>query len=133
MIQVIADTHAIVWYLGNDSRLSPVARSRFEDARLAGEHIGISAITIVEMIFLVERNRIDADHLAVLRTMLSRRRALVRVVPLNRAVSDALQEVVRAEVPEMGDRMIAATALYLRVPIITRDQDLTGSRVPTTW
>ena len=133
MIHAIADTHAIVWYLGKDRRLSSGARGVFEYARLAGEYIGISAITIVEMVFLIERNRIDADRLTLLRTALGRRRALVRVVPLNRAVADALEAVDRAEVPEMGDRIIAATALHLGVPIITRDDDLTKSRVQTIW
>ncbi len=133
MIRALADTHGIVWYLGKDTRLSPAARDIFESARVAGDYIGISAITLVEMVFLIERNRIAAERLVVLRAALSRRRAAVRVIPLNRAVADTLEQVARVEVPEMGDRIIAATALHLGVPIITRDTDLTKSRVPTIW
>ncbi len=58
---------------------------------------------------------------------------MLRVVPLGRAVADSLEQVDRAEVPEMGDRIIAATALHTGVPILTRDENLTRSRIPTIW
>ncbi len=70
MIQAIADTHAVVWYLGADARLSQAARNVIEAARAAGDHVGVSAITIVEIIFLVERKRIEASRLSQLRAAL---------------------------------------------------------------
>jgi PIN domain nuclease of toxin-antitoxin system len=133
MIRAIADTHTVIWYLGADSRLSTTARSTIEAARSLNDHIGVSAITVVEMIYLVEKGRIDAARLSQLRSALDRRRAVLRIIPLGRAVAEAMQQVIRTEVPEMSDRIIGATALYLSVPVITRDTDLSNSQVPTVW
>ena len=41
--------------------------------------------------------------------------------------------VERAQIPEMPDRIIAATALYMDVPLITRDRRIRSSDVETLW
>ena len=38
-----------------------------------------------------------------------------------------------SEVPDMPDRIIAATALHLRVPIISRDGKIRASQFETIW
>jgi predicted nucleic acid-binding protein len=44
-----------------------------------------------------------------------------------------MREISRADVPEMPDRIVAATALYLGVPIITRDGRIRASNLQTVW
>jgi PIN domain nuclease of toxin-antitoxin system len=44
-IRVVADTHAILWYLYNDALLSPLAASILESAEQAGDQIAIASIT----------------------------------------------------------------------------------------
>lgn len=61
MIIAVADTHAIIWYLANDKRLSDLARATFSDAENNNNEIAISAITLVEIVYLVERHRIPAE------------------------------------------------------------------------
>lgn len=39
----------------------------------------------------------------------------------------------RQIVPEMPDRIISATALYLNLPLITRDAQIIASIVETIW
>jgi predicted nucleic acid-binding protein len=34
---------------------------------------------------------------------------------------EAMRQVPRAQVPDLPDRIVAATAAYLRVPVISRD------------
>jgi len=58
MPRAVADTHTVVWYLYDDARLSLAARTWIEDAAAAGEQIAISAITLAEMIYLIEKGRI---------------------------------------------------------------------------
>jgi predicted nucleic acid-binding protein len=41
--------------------------------------------------------------------------------------------VSRADVPDMPDRVVAATALYLGVPVISRDGKIRASNVQTIW
>jgi PIN domain nuclease of toxin-antitoxin system len=58
MLVAIADTHATVWYLFSDPRLGKAASCFIEETTLNGDHIGVSAISIVEMIYLIEKGRI---------------------------------------------------------------------------
>jgi PIN domain nuclease of toxin-antitoxin system len=48
-------------------------------------------------------------------------------------VADALQLVDRSEVPDMSDRVIAATAVTLGVALISRDAKIRASTVQTLW
>jgi predicted nucleic acid-binding protein len=54
-------------------------------------------------------------------------------VPFSRAIASAMQRVVRSQVPELANRMIAATALYLNIPVITRDHKIQASNLNTIW
>ena len=54
-------------------------------------------------------------------------------VPFDRGMALALQLVDRAQVPDMPDRIIAATAVAARVPAISRDGRIRLSSVPTIW
>ena len=55
MISAVADTHAVIWYLFADKRLSSHAKTIIENASKAGNQIGVSAITLIEMVYLVEK------------------------------------------------------------------------------
>jgi PIN domain nuclease of toxin-antitoxin system len=59
----IADTHTAIWYLFSDPRLGRAA-SAFIDATIAnGDHIGLSAISLAEILDLIEKGRIPAHAL----------------------------------------------------------------------
>ena len=55
MAGVVADTHALVWYLVEPSRLSPTAGAALDQAVDVGDGIYISAISLVELVYLVEK------------------------------------------------------------------------------
>jgi PIN domain nuclease of toxin-antitoxin system len=59
MSAIVADTHTIVWYLSKPTQLSQTAAQTLDQASQSGQTIYISAISIVEMQYLAERNRID--------------------------------------------------------------------------
>ena len=48
-------------------------------------------------------------------------------------VVDAMRQVPRAEVPDMPDRVVAATAVYLGVPVISTDGKIRAASVQTVW
>ena len=60
----IADTHTAIWYLYDDLRLSPAARAFIEDDRERGDTIGLSAITLAEIVYLAEKARIPPTRSA---------------------------------------------------------------------
>ncbi len=133
MIRAVADTHAIIWYLYNDARLSPTARASIEDAAIAGEQVALSSITMAEMVYLIEKGRIDAAALTRLATALDEADAVLVDLPFDRHIAQALGQVARSEVPDLPDRIIAATALHLGVPVISRDRKIQASGLKTIW
>ena len=55
------------------------------------------------------------------------------VVSLDLSIARALRRIPRAVVPEMPDRIIAATALYLGLPLVTRDLRIRSADITTIW
>jgi len=56
-----------------------------------------------------------------------------QVIPVNAAVVEALRNVPRSSVPDMPDRIIAATALHLGLPVVTADRRIQSCGIPTVW
>lgn len=44
-----------------------------------------------------------------------------------------MRQVPLASVPDMPDRMIAATAVYFHVPIVSRDRRILSANLKTIW
>lgn len=133
MIQLVADTHAVIWYLFNDTRLSKTARDEFDRVAKEGDQVGFSAITLAEIVYLSEKGRIKSDTLERLLSLLEDQDALLAEIPLDRIVVQAMRSIPWKEIPELPDRIIAATALACRVPVISRDGKIRLSVVKTIW
>jgi PIN domain nuclease of toxin-antitoxin system len=133
VIAGVADTHTVIWYLAPDVRLSANARAFIDSAFSAGIQIAIASISLVEMVYLIERSRIPAESLSRLVRELQSVRPSFIEVPLEVNVTRALSQVDASQIPDMPDRIIAATALYLRVPLISRDSKITLSSISTVW
>lgn len=133
MFAAVADTHSVIWYLAQDSRLSPAAKSFMDTAAQKGERIGISSISLVEIVYLIERNRIATESLSRLAAAIESSRSALTEVPLNIEIVRALTGIDGTQIPEMPDRIIAATAAYLRVPLVSRDTRIQSSGLKTIW
>ena len=133
MIRAVVDTHAVIWYIFADRRLSETARQAIEQAATDGGQIAFSSITLVEIIYLSERGRIAAETLERLIATVDAENSVLTEVPFDRNIAQALAQVERSQVPDLPDRMIAATALYLNVPLISRDSKIQLSDVNTIW
>ncbi len=133
MISLVLDTHAVIWLLHADPRLSSTARKKINESALRKEQVAISTISLVEITYLEEKKRIPANTLTGLLTLLSQPHALLVEVPLTRAIVTALRTIAKNDIPDMPDRIIAGTALHLGVPLVTRDSKIQKSFVPTIW
>ena len=133
-MSVVADTHTIVWYLRSPEKLSTDALTSLDNALNNGESIFISAISLVEMNYLVEKNRIPTSSLEQLLQLIDDPLVSLFVAPLDTPVAKAFTHISRDIVPEMGDRIIAATALYLGLALITKDHKIRNlSNIQTIW
>lgn len=73
------------------------------------------------------------DTLTRLEEALRSQDAVLRVADLTMAVALAVSRVVRDEVPDMPDRIIAGTALHFGVPVISRDSKIKTSMLDIIW
>jgi predicted nucleic acid-binding protein len=104
-----------------------------ERAAASGDQVAFSAIPLAEAVYLAEKGRIQPDTYALLSSAISARDAVLAVVPFDEIIAGYLREVQRDQVPDMPDRIIAATALALGVPVISRDSKIRMSSVATIW
>jgi PIN domain nuclease of toxin-antitoxin system len=133
MIVAIADTHTAIWYLFSDPRLGRNASAFIDAAIVSGDHIGISAISFTEMVYLIEKERIPATALDDVLTAIADPKNVLQQVPLDDAIAVAMRQVSRQDISDLPDRIIAATALLQGVPVLSRDERIRASTIKTIW
>jgi PIN domain nuclease of toxin-antitoxin system len=104
-----------------------------DDAADAGDPVYLSAISLVEIVYLVEKGRLPAVVIERLITALSDPDPGFTVAPLDERAAWAVQRISRDTVPDMPDRIIAATALSLGLPLATRDTAISNAGITTIW
>lgn len=120
MSVAVTDTHALIWHITGESRkLGPRARAFFERADRGAATVFVPALAIVELAEAAHRGVLGFDG-GISRWVASFLQSGGFV-----AADLTLDVVVAAErlymIPERGDRLVAATALHLDCPLITRD------------
>ena len=58
MSALLADTRVIIWYLFEPTRLSPAADAALSGAVRAGEVVYVSAVSLIEIRYLIEKGRL---------------------------------------------------------------------------
>jgi PIN domain nuclease of toxin-antitoxin system len=133
MPDYVTDTHGLIWYLENDPRLGPAANAAFAECDRGEAIVHIPTICLVEIVYLQEKGRIPTDLKARLDAELSAGGSGLIVAALTAEVAGAVAGVARTAVPDMPDRIIAATALHLGLPLISKDRRIVLSAVTTVW
>ena len=114
--------HIAIWALFEPSKLSAPALRLLQDTQAAGGRILVSTITPIEMTYLTERGRIPAIVLPGLWDAITDPTKLFDVLPISADVARVLKHIPRDVVPDMPDRIIAATALAFGLPLVSADQ-----------
>ena len=130
MPPVLVDTHAAVWYFSDAPRLSERAAIALDSA-MSEKTFHIASVSVVELVYLIEKGRLPS---VVLERLLAPD-LITRIVPvsLDFATARLVERIPRDIVADMPDRIIAATALALGLPLVTRDAALRQLDIETIW
>lgn len=89
---------------------------------------------MVEVGYLVEKYRLPEEAFGQLIQALSDAETGLEIAPLNLITAQNLRQIPRHLVPDMPDRIIAATALSLNLPLVTRDAQIQSlTNIQTIW
>jgi predicted nucleic acid-binding protein len=125
----VADTMAFILRL-EQRKMPHEIRSIFMQAENGLTEINVPAIVFAELGYLSEKGKIEIT-LKDAHEYLEKNRA-ISVYPLT---FEIIEHAFRIDdIPELHDRLIAATAKALNVPILTNDPDIrNSSHVETVW
>lgn len=129
----VADTHALIWYLEDSDKLGPEADRAFASADAGASRIFVPTICLVEIVYLTEKGRIPSEMKTALDAYLDAGNTSLETVALTRDVVRALESIDRQNVPDLPDRIIAASALSLNLPLLSRDRAIQTSGVQVVW
>ncbi|MBI5676154.1 MAG: PIN domain-containing protein [Nitrospirae bacterium] len=126
----VADTHALLWWFSNSSRISPMASEIFEECE-NGEHIiFVPSIVIAEALSIFDKKRISFDFKTLFKKINDSDN--FRIIALDYSILKKM--VSLKDIPELHDKIIVATAKYLNLPIVTKDETLQNiSAIETIW
>ncbi len=126
----VLDTHTLIWYLSDFRKLGKQAQAVFGEIERGNAIALIPAIVLAEVIFLAEKKGVGvtlAETMARIELADNFEIALMDLDILKRLV-------VLREIPELHDRIIAATALENNSILITKDKEIIKSgAVQTIW
>lgn len=130
---IVLDTHALVWWVSGDGKLSVRARRAIAAALRRGPAIA-SAISLFEIATAVRRGRLElgvplqqwfADLLLL---------AELRVEPVNASIAQQAGNLPEPMSGDPADRIIAATAIALELKLVTADERIRrASQVEAIW
>ncbi len=129
----MADTHTAIWHLFGDATLSAAAATFIQEAATARQKIAISSITLAELVYLVEKKRLPQAAYQELTQALADPEHVFAEAVFTAAIVESMWRVPRVEVPDLPDRIIAATAVYLEVPVLSRDRKILSASLRSIW
>jgi PIN domain nuclease of toxin-antitoxin system len=127
----VLDTHALIWWAEESSKLSKKARQAATAGARRRELIA-SAFSVFEITTLERRGRIAfkiplSEWLASLRVLPE-----LTIQPMTDEIAERAGALGDVFPGDPGDRLIAATALVLDMPLITADTKLQDLPTLTT-
>jgi PIN domain nuclease of toxin-antitoxin system len=139
-VRVVADTHALVWYLLDDPdrRLSSAALAALEDTELT-DGIAASVASVVDLWYVVRtRGASPTTSWTGSWNFFATPSPALEAEPVTLEVAAAFQQTPRDALGDRWDRFITATAtataIALGLLLVTRDRRITElGLVETIW
>ncbi len=126
----VTDTHALLWWFVDNPKISIKASAIFERCENGENVIFVPSIVIAEALSIFDKKRISFNFRRLLRKINESEN--FTLIALDYPI---LQKMITLKnIPELHDKIIASTAKYLNIPIITKDKFLQKlSNIKTIW
>ena len=126
----VTDTHALLWWFTDSPKLGSRASEIFTSCERGESIIFVPSIVIAELISIFDKKRVTFDFENLFERI--RESDNFILVALHYPILERM--VSLKEVPELHDKIIASTAAYLDVPIISKDSLLQKLvSIKTVW
>jgi predicted nucleic acid-binding protein len=126
----VADTHPFLWYLSGDKRLGKAVKLVFDEAEDGNATIAIPTIVLAESLHILEKERAAVKFKEIVKKIEVGWN--YTAIPLDMRIIKRIEEFTK--LPELHDRIIAATADVLKADLITKDGEIKKSGyVKTIW
>ena len=112
----VTDTQALVKFMTGLKVVDACSHQAFREVDRGDGVMIIPAVVVMEMLYLFEKQRIVRGVFHVEQLVNSRN---YQIEPLGLDILKTATEI--DDIPELHDRLIAATARYLNLPLITND------------
>ena len=127
-MEILLDTHALVWWMLESPRLSNRAREIF---RSAGSRLVVSAVVAWELAIKVNAGKMQPpDLITRLDEAMTQQRFMELPIALNHAVRAGLLPLHHRD---PFDRLLVAQAQALNLPILSADRGLDEYDVRRMW
>jgi PIN domain nuclease of toxin-antitoxin system len=128
-MRVLLDTHALLWWLADERRLSLVQRETVERSTRSGERLGLSAISFWEIAKLLERGRLRLPRSADQLFEELESHPELDIYPLTPRISLESTRLGPCFHADPADQIIAATARVHGLRLVTADERIRRSGV----
>jgi predicted nucleic acid-binding protein len=122
MSSFVTDTQALVKFMMGKKVINDAAHQAHLSADQGEAVIIIPAIVLMEVMYLFEKNRVEIGILQTEDLMESQN---YQFEPLSLEILKAASQI--HDIGELHDRLIAATAMHLDLPLITNDPVIMNS------
>ena len=114
-MEVAVDSHALLWYLSKNSKLSAKANSVLGKS----SRVIVSTIVILELLYILQKFGQERKFKKLLEALSSEKYI---VYPVDLALVRDCAKLSKSL--EMHDRLIVTTGKIFNVPLITKDQQI---------
>jgi PIN domain nuclease of toxin-antitoxin system len=124
---ILLDTHVVLWLFLAPEKLSFPAREAILHARIEGEKIGCSPVSIYEIAYAATRKRLHL-HTTV-EAFIAAVLARIDLVPLTPGIAVCAGGLTDPFHGDPLDRIIAATAITEKCALVTADNQIRVSKI----
>jgi len=122
MLYVI-DTHVLIWYFIGSKRLSKKLRDKIDETRSKGGRLLIPTIVLAEALYIAEKGRVEFDFTQMY--YLIKEQPEFEIVGFGPEIFDETIKI--KDIQELHDCIIAATARFYQVGVLTKDKIISES------